>query len=176
MVRSAATPRVSNHEATGCAIMIPPKWNSRWESPLPKGRVSAARSRNMAAIKGRDTKPEMFVRRALHAAGFRFRLHRRDLPGRPDIVLPKYRTVIFVHGCFWHHHSCDLFVWPKTRAAFWRKKIDTNQDRDRQARRHLIRTGWKVFILWECAITADRLRTISSRIRAQVEDDTAQRN
>ena len=96
----------------------------------------------MAAIKGKDTKPEIVVRRALHAAGLRFRLHCRDLPGRPDIVLPRYRTVVFVHGCFWHHHSCDLFVWPKTRAEFWRAPIESLLDRKTAAVGMCSTVGW----------------------------------
>ena len=98
-------------------------------SKRPSGRVSEVRSRNMAAIRGKDTKPEMVLRRALHRADFRYRLHVQDLPGRPDIVLPKHRLAIFVHGCFWHHHNCPAFVWPKTRAAFWRDKIETGSRR-----------------------------------------------
>ncbi len=117
----------------------------------------------MAAISGRDTKPELIVRRALHAVGFRFRLHRRDLPGRPDIVFPKYRTVIFVHGCFWHRHDCRYFRWPKTRVEFWRKKIAANVQRDRRNQHCLRDLGWRVEVVWECAVlgrTADPLRTI----------------
>ena len=118
----------------------------------PDRPVSAARSRNMAAIKGRDTSPELIVRRQLHAAGFRFRLHRKDLPGRPDIVLPKHRTVIFVHGCFWHKHNCRYFKWPKTRAEFWHEKIMANLLRDRRNQKALRSLGWRVIILWECQI------------------------
>lgn len=106
----------------------------------------------MAAIKRRDTQPELVVRGALHAAGFRFRLDRRDLPGSPDIVLPKYRTVIFVHGCFWHRHKCRFFKWPKTRAEFWREKILGNVERDRKATHSLKRLGWRVLIVWECEL------------------------
>jgi DNA mismatch endonuclease, patch repair protein len=90
----------------------------------------AKRSEMMAGIRGKNTRPEMLVRRALHAHGYRFRLHRKDLPGKPDIVLPKYRAVIFVHGCFWHGHDCHLFKWPKTREDFWIQKIKNNQERD----------------------------------------------
>ena len=121
----------------------------------------------MSAIKGRDTKPEMIVRRALHAAGFRFRLHRRDLPGRPDIVLPKYRTVIFVHGCFWHRHKCDKFVWPKTRAAFWREKIMGNVERDRRVRRELKRATWRVLVVWECSVLPDRIGMLVAELFQQ---------
>ena len=121
-------------------------------SKRPSGRVSEVRSRNMAAIRGKDTKPEMVLRRALHRADFRYRLHVQDLPGRPDIVLPKHRLAIFVHGCFWHHHNCPAFVWPKTRAAFWREKIEANVARDRKARAALRRAGWRTMVVWECEL------------------------
>lgn len=109
------------------------------------------RSRNMAAIKGRDTKPEMRVRSILHSLGYRYRLHRRDLPGKPDIVLPKYHTVIFVHGCFWHCHDCRWGnVIPKTRAEFWSDKRGGNVARDERHKAALEATGWKVVTIWEC--------------------------
>lgn len=117
-------------------------------------KVSEKRSRNMAAIRGTNTSPEIKVRKALHAAGFRFRLHSYILPGKPDIVLPRYRAVIFVHGCFWHHHGCSNSVWPKTRAEFWRAKISGNKRRDRRNERALQSDGWKVFTLWECDVRA----------------------
>jgi DNA mismatch endonuclease, patch repair protein len=111
------------------------------------------RSRNMAAIRSTNTKPEMRVRSALHAMGFRFRLHRKDLPGRPDIVLPKYRTVIFVHGCFWHCHRCKYgSVTPVTRAEFWEAKRGGNVARDRANRAKLRKDGWRVVVLWECEV------------------------
>jgi len=109
------------------------------------------RSRNMAAIKGKDTKPEMVVRRALYALGYRYRLHRRELPGRPDIVLPKLRTVIFVHGCFWHSHDCRWGkVIPKTRADFWAEKRGDTVERDSRKARALEEQGWRVVNIWEC--------------------------
>jgi DNA mismatch endonuclease (patch repair protein) len=105
----------------------------------------------MAAIKGRDTKPEMRVRSLLHSLGYRYRLHRKDLPGKPDIVLPKYHTVIFVHGCFWHCHDCRWgSVIPKTRAEFWSVKRRGNVDRDQRKSAELESAGWKVIIVWEC--------------------------
>jgi len=113
---------------------------------------SATRSRNMAAIRGRDTKPELVMRRGLHALGFRFRLHRRNLPGRPDLVLAKYRAVIFVNGCFWHGHDCDLFRWPKTREEFWRRKIGDTVARDEASRAALDKAGWRTGVVWECAL------------------------
>lgn len=110
------------------------------------------RSFNMARIRGRDTRPEMTVRRLLHAQGFRFRLHRRDLPGRPDIVLTRWKTAIFVHGCFWHGHHCPLFRWPASNPDFWRTKIEGNMSRDAAALLSLHSTGWRSLVVWECAL------------------------
>lgn len=105
----------------------------------------------MAAIKGGDTKPEIRVRSLLHALGYRYRLHRKDLPGKPDIVLSKYRTVIFVHGCFWHCHDCRYGrVTPATRPEFWAAKRAGNVERDRKKREELESAGWRVETLWEC--------------------------
>ena len=138
---------------------------------MPRGRVSALRSRIMASIRGKDTQPEMLVRRAIHGAGLRYRLHRRDLPGRPDIVLTPIKTVVFVHGCFWHHHGCRDSGWPKVRAAFWRKKIEGNVARDRRTIYFLRTAGWKVEVVWECELKGTRriarlLRTLAGRRRA----------
>lgn len=107
---------------------------------------------NMSRIRGRDTKPELLVRKGLHALGLRFRLHRRDLPGSPDIVLVRHRTAIFVHGCFWHGHSCSYFRMPMTRTNFWTKKISGNKRRDGAAMKALIGDGWRVVVVWECAL------------------------
>jgi DNA mismatch endonuclease, patch repair protein len=105
----------------------------------------------MSRIGPKDTKPELVVRRGLHAAGIRFRLHRGDLPGRPDIVLPKHQVVIFVHGCFWHRHDgCANFRLPKTNTKFWCHKIDRNAERDREAIVELKKLGWRVLVVWEC--------------------------
>lgn len=109
------------------------------------------RSRMMASIRGADTKPELFIRRGLHRLGFRFRLDDRTLPGRPDIVFPKYHAVLFVHGCFWHRHDCHLFKWPGSREDFWKKKLNGNAERDRRNIDSLEQTGWRVGIVWECA-------------------------
>lgn len=106
----------------------------------------------MSGIRGKNTKPEIIVRQALHRAGLRFRLHRKDLPGKPDIVLPKYHAVIFVHGCFWHGHGCRYFKVPKTRTDFWLDKITANARRDRIHEDDLRNAGWSVFIVWECEI------------------------
>lgn len=106
----------------------------------------------MAAIKGTDTKPELQIRRALHAAGFRYRLHVQGLPGKPDLVLPRFRAVIFVNGCFWHQHDCHLFKWPATREEFWRAKIGRNVENDAQAIAALEASGWRIATVWECAL------------------------
>lgn len=110
------------------------------------------RSRMMAGIRGRNTKPEILIRSLLHRQGFRFRLHVRNLPGKPDMVFPRYRAVVFVHGCFWHGHDCPLFKWPDTRPEFWREKIGRNQSNDNRTRTALITAGWRVGVVWECAI------------------------
>lgn len=113
----------------------------------------ATRSYNMSRIKGKDTKPEMIVRRFLHANGFRYRLHVKNLPGKPDIVLPKYKTVIFVHGCFWHgHKDCKKSALPKTRTEWWKKKISDNTLNDQNAAQTLIENGWRVCTVWECEL------------------------
>jgi DNA mismatch endonuclease (patch repair protein) len=112
----------------------------------------ATRSRMMSGIRGKNTKPEIFLRKKLFAKGFRFRLHSRKLPGKPDIVFPRYRAVILVHGCFWHGHHCHLFKWPSSNAEFWRKKIDRNREVDGAARKALVDLGWRVLTVWECAM------------------------
>ena len=107
----------------------------------------------MAAIKSKNTKPEIAVRKLLHSLGYRFRLHRKDLPGSPDIVLPKYKTVIFVHGCFWHRHkNCKYATSPKTREEFWENKFKQNVERDKNNFKELKNLNWKVLVLWECEV------------------------
>ena len=120
---------------------------------MPGDVVDAAtRSRMMSGIRGKDTKPELVVRRGLHALGFRYRLHDRRLPGKPDIVLPRWRAAIQINGCFWHGHDCALFRWPGTRQEFWRSKIGRNVERDREVEGVLDRAGWRVLTVWECAL------------------------
>jgi DNA mismatch endonuclease (patch repair protein) len=119
---------------------------------MPDVHDTATRSRNMAAITGRDTKPELIIRKALHARGFRYRLHVKDLPGRPDMVFPRYRAALFVNGCFWHGHDCDLFRWPRTREDFWRNKISANVRRDGANHGRLEEAEWRVGVVWECAL------------------------
>ncbi len=107
----------------------------------------------MSQIKGKNTKPEMLVRRFLHAKGFRYRLHVKNMPGKPDIVLPKYKTVLFIHGCFWHgHEGCKYYVVPKTRTEWWLNKINGNIENDAKATQALIKDGWKIITLWECEL------------------------
>ena len=114
-------------------------------------KISDQRSRNMAAIKSKNTKPEIAVRKMLHALGYRFRLHRKDLPGSPDIVLPKYKTVIFVHGCFWHRHeNCKYASTPKTRKEFWENKFKSNVKRDEEIQQKIKKIDWRSIIIWEC--------------------------
>jgi len=109
------------------------------------------RSRMMSGIKGKDTKPELIIRKALFRQGFRYTLHNKSLPGKPDLALKKYKAVIFINGCFWHGHDCRLFKWPQTRKEFWRDKIQGNRKRDLQVRQDLREQGWRVLTIWECA-------------------------
>ena len=125
----------------------------------------AVRSRMMAKIGGKDTKPEMLLRRALHARGLRYRLHDRKLPGTPDLVFRRFRAVCFVHGCFWHRHEdCPYATNPATRPDFWQAKFRRNVERDRQAREDLLDSGWRVAIVWECALRADRAQRTSLQL------------
>jgi len=112
----------------------------------------AVRSKMMAAILGKNTKPEIAIRKALFERGFRYRLHDRKVPGTPDIVLPRYNAVIFVHGCFWHGHKCPLFKVPETRSEFWKTKIERNQRNDEANIKALLALDWRVAIVWECAL------------------------
>ena len=113
----------------------------------------SARSYNMSQIRSRDTKPELLVRKFLFANGFRYRLHVKNLPGKPDIVLPKYKTVILVNGCFWHgHENCKYFKFPETRAEWWREKIEKNKQNDKIKQAKLLDMGYRVIVVWECEI------------------------
>lgn len=128
------------------------------------------RSQRMARVRGKNTSPEMAVRRLTHSLGYRFRLHRKDLPGRPDLVFPRHRAVILVHGCFWHRHpdpACPLARLPKSRLSFWLPKLERNRARDCENREALARDGWRVLELWECELkdrteTAERVRSFLS--------------
>ena len=144
---------------------------------MPDHLDAAARSRNMARIRGRDTGPELTVRRLLHRLGYRFRLQRKDLPGRPDIVLPKYRSVIFVHGCFWHGHAgCPRAGRPGSNTAFWNAKIDRTIERDARTTAELLQLGWQVHVIWECELRdvlqlEQRLLRLFPRITPHTEDE-----
>ncbi|PSH68590.1 very short patch repair endonuclease [Phyllobacterium brassicacearum] len=139
---------------------------------------SKTRSRMMSGIRGKNTKPELLVRSALHARGFRYRIHAKNFPGQPDLLFPKHRAAIFVHGCFWHGHNCSLFRMPGTRQEFWLEKIARNQQRDNVVSAQIEALDWRQLTIWECAIrgprqigldeTIDRtVRWLTSDIRCQ---------
>lgn len=118
----------------------------------------ATRSYNMSRIRGKDTKPELLVRKFLFSKGFRYRLHDKKLPGKPDIILPKYKTVIFVHGCFWHgHEGCKYFVVPKTRTDWWLEKIEGNKNRDKANIESLKNLGWNVLVIYGCELKKEKM-------------------
>lgn len=122
------------------------------------------RSKIMASVKQRDTGPEMLLRKELHRLGFRYRLHDRKLPGSPDIVLKKHRAVIFVHGCFWHRHGCKLSTSPSTQKEFWQNKFEQNAKRDKKKYEELLKMGWRILVVWQCAIKATTIESISKVI------------
>lgn len=126
------------------------------------------RSYNMSQIRSGNTKPEMLVRKFLHAQGFRYKLHDKKLPGKPDIVLPKYKTVILIHGCFWHgHNNCKYFVVPKTRTDWWLNKINANSSNDLKAIKTLKKEGWKIIIIWTCSLKPfKREKTLNSLLKS----------
>lgn len=133
------------------------------------------RSYNMSRIKGKDTKPEEIVRKYLFSQGFRYRKNDKRLPGKPDIVLPKYKTVIFVNGCFWHkHEGCRYFVWPKSNSEFWKEKIGRTVERDREKTAELVAKGWKVLVIWECELKPDvkeeTLKRLCEQLRSFSEE------
>lgn len=137
-------------------------------------KTREARSYNMAAIKSKNTKPESIVRKYLFSEGFRFRKNDKRYPGTPDIVLPKYKTMVFVHGCFWHgHKGCKYFVWPKNNEDFWRQKIEANKDRDQRDLERLISLGWNVIIIWECElkpkVMAETLYALKMKLQEQIK-------
>ena len=130
------------------------------------------RSWNMSRIRSKDTSPERAVRSLLHRLGYRFRLHRKDLPGNPDIVLPKYGTVVFVHGCFWHRHpGCKYATTPRTRTEFWQQKFDRNVERDARAAAALRERGWRVIVVWECELK--NLDALARRLDASIRGETS---
>jgi DNA mismatch endonuclease (patch repair protein) len=132
------------------------------------------RSRNMAAVRNKNTAPEMVARKAAHRLGLRFRLHRTDLPGSPDIVLPKHRTVVFVHGCFWHGHGCSRSKLPRTNVRFWTEKIERNKLRDAKAEAALRKDDWKVQTVWQCelrnpAMALRRMSVVAKKLRSAMQ-------
>jgi DNA mismatch endonuclease, patch repair protein len=128
------------------------------------------RSYNMAQVKSTNTKPELLVRKFLHAQGFRYSLHNKKLPGKPDIVLPKYNTIIFVHGCFWHGHTnCKYFTIPKTRTKWWTDKINTNKANDEKAVKALKKAGWKIIIVWACKLKPKNAEQTLIKILARLK-------
>ena len=132
----------------------------------------AVRSRMMSGIKGKDTKPEMLVRAALASFGWRYRLHRRDLPGAPDIMLPSRMVAIFVHGCFWHAHAgCRLAATPSTRPDFWKAKLEGNAERDEAAISKLLMLGWRVLVVWECFTRRGGVQELPGALLAWIESD-----
>ena len=127
------------------------------------------RSYNMSRIRSKDTKPEMLVRKFLHANGFRYRLHITGLPGKPDIVLWKYKTVIFVHGCFFHQHNCNLFRWPATNREFWKNKISSNVIRDKNTLKALKSRGWKVITVWQCSLKKNKISKTLAKLPGKIK-------
>ena len=125
------------------------------------------RRRCMSAIRDKDTKPEMDVRRLVHAMGYRFRLHLKNLPGKPDLVFPRLRKIIFVHGCFWHMHRCKRGrVVPKSNAEYWRKKREGNVERDKRTRRKLLRLNWEILVVWECQTRLKKREWLKERLNS----------
>ncbi|MCL4773089.1 MAG: DNA mismatch endonuclease Vsr [Burkholderiaceae bacterium] len=135
----------------------------------------ATRSRMMSGIRNRDTGPERLIRSALHRLGFRFRLHPADVPGRPDLILPRYSAALFVHGCFWHGHDCSLFRLPGTRRPFWRAKISRNVERDAEVARLLEQQGWRQLTIWECAFRGPDSIGIEETVRRTARWMTSRR-
>lgn len=150
---------VKNHRAETTDSVLSPGNGTDVFTPKKRSEI-------MSRVRSKNTKPELFVRSLLYAMGYRFRLHRKDLPGNPDIVLPKYRTAIFVHGCFWHRHSgCPRATLPKRNAEFWRKKLEGNVERDKRAQQELRQLGWDVLVLWQCEVKRDA-DALSERLNA----------
>jgi DNA mismatch endonuclease (patch repair protein) len=133
------------------------------------------RSRMMSGIRGRDTKPELLIRKALHKRGFRYRTHVRDIPGRPDLVFPKYGAVVFVHGCFWHRHpSCALATVPSSNASFWKEKFDKTIERDARIMTQLRKAGWRIAIIWECVAEPKKAEAMANMIKSWLLSDRSE--
>ena len=139
---------------------------------MPDVLTPTQRHRCMSHIRSKATKPEMAVRRWLWAHGYRYRLNVRSVPGKPDIVMRRYRTAIFVNGCFWHgHEGCSKFVMPKSNTDFWQRKIDRNRERDKQNYDILIQNGWQVIVLWECQLSKDKLETTMQQVAVAMNEN-----
>ncbi|MCA9450503.1 MAG: DNA mismatch endonuclease Vsr [Candidatus Omnitrophica bacterium] len=147
-------------------------YNSRKERKKSLDPLTAEeRGRQMSLVRSKDTKPEMRVRRLVHSMGYRYRLHRRDLPGCPDLVFPTRKKVIFVHGCFWHRHKgCPRARLPKSRVEFWEEKLSSNVARDRKARRRLKRLGWDVLVIWECE--SEKPEKVKAKVKKFLEESS----
>jgi len=130
------------------------------------------RSYNMSRIKGKDTKPEMVLRQWLWRSGYRYRLHRKDLPGKPDIVFPGLKNIIFVHGCFWHKHNCKYFKWPASNAEFWKNKIKGNIKRDNKHYKALSDIGWNYLTVWECELNSKNQVSLWKKVRKFLDSKT----
>lgn len=142
---------------------------------MPDIVTPEVRSRMMSGIKGTNTRPELFIRKELHARGFRFRLHSSAVVGKPDLILPRYNATIFVHGCFWHRHNCHLFKLPETRQDFWEQKLESNRQRDERVRKTLLANEWRVLTLWECSVRG-RTRLNSKELIDRIEKWITGRN
>ena len=125
------------------------------------------RSMNMSHIRSKDTKPEIAVRSFLHSKGFRFRKNDKRYPGKPDIIMPKYKTAVYINGCFWHMHDCKNFVWPKSNTDYWTNKLMNNKSRDLKYYNEMKAKGWKVIVVWECEINEDRLNQLINEIKGE---------
>ena len=139
---------------------------------MADNHTKEVRSRNMSHIRSKNTKPEEKVRKYLFSKGFRYRINVRTLPGCPDIVLPKYKTVIFVDGCFWHKHDCPRFVWPSSNEDYWIPKIQRNVERDEMNTRHLISLGWNVLVVWECQLKKKAFEHTMSQLESDIRKGT----
>ena len=129
----------------------------------------AQRSERMSRIRGKDSQPELALRRVLHRLGLRYRLHAKNLPGKPDLVFPRYRAVVFVHGCFWHRHSgCKIATTPKSNTSFWVEKFEKNVARDSRVATELVGLGWRVFIVWECDLTPGKVEATGEKLAAEI--------
>ena len=130
--------------------------------------LTSKRSLNMQKIKSKNTKPELVVRKMLFSKGYRFKIHDKKLPGKPDIVLPKYNTIINIHGCYWHYHGCNRSSIPKTRTSYWINKLENNKKRDFQNKRKLLRMGWRVVDIWECTLKKKDLKNTINKLERMI--------